>query len=89
MGKTREEKLASDLAMAVDAFGLSNKKVAKYIASEHRTTQQNIMRLMLAIIRGLAENFDKGYYDDRNEATVRLAKKIVESIEGEDALPLI
>lgn len=55
----------------------------------HRTLQQGIMRLFLETIREWAEAYDTGQYDARNEATVKLSRKIVDAIEGDDYLPFI
>ncbi len=87
--KTREQALADKILDEVNAFGLNEKDVAKEIANAHRTLQQNAMRLIMTILRALAENYDKGFYDARNEATVKMARKMVEAVEGEDGLPFI
>ena len=46
------------------------------LAQEHRTSQQNFTRIMVAWIEYLA-NLEHGEYDLRNEASVKLAKQLV------------
>lgn len=58
----------------------------------HRTLQQNTARLLLDLFRAWAGIYDKGdgYYDLRNEATVKLAKVITEKVKNENCfLPFI
>lgn len=52
------------------------------MSREHRTLQQGFTRLVVAWILDLAK---REHYDLRNEASVMLAKKIVESV-GADSL---
>lgn len=71
----------AEMAQMLDEF--ANKSYDKDIAAfveqitcrTHRTLQQKIMSLFLRTIEAWAE--DKGGHDVRNEATVKLAKKIV------------
>ena len=61
--------------------------VAKRLADEHPTLQQNFMRICRNFIKMMAE---KTYYDGRNEASVEMAKKIVENWEeNEPSLPFV
>ena len=64
---------------------------AACVTSEHRTLQQGMMRLFTACIEKWAEQADKGQYDLRNEATVKLCKKIVEATgdKYDRGLPLV
>lgn len=48
-------------------------------SQEHRTNQQNIMRLAVALIEELASK-GWGQFDGRNEASVKLAKDIVTNL---------
>ena len=42
----------------------------------HKTLQQSIVRtIIVPILERLAEDYEKGCYDDRNEASVRFAKQ--------------
>lgn len=77
------EEFVSDM---VNDFGFNHKGVAKKMANEHCTLQQNFMRLCIEFIRQMAE---KKYFDGRNEASVKLAKKIVESVGEETYLPCV
>lgn len=46
----------------------------------HRTLQQGIMRLFIATIEAWANLAEKpGFFDGRNEATVKLAKKMIDA----------
>ena len=52
---------------------------------EHRTIQQNMMRFCMLFIEGMATNG----HDGRNEASVELAKAIMEIESRKRALPYI
>lgn len=77
------ENFVSDM---VNDFGFNYKSVAKAMANDHCTLQQNFMRLCFEFIRQMSE---KKYFDGRNEASVKLAKKIVESVGEETYLPCV
>lgn len=85
MERKTDEQMARDLAMYVNSFSHSGKKFAKELMNEHRTLQQNVMRLFMTCIKTWSE---QEHYDDRNRATVELSKKIMKSV-GEYSLPMI
>lgn len=78
------EELANDILDFVNAFGFDSNSFAETICRGHKTLQQSTMRLFIATIRKMAEVRP----DDRNKATVELAKKISE-IADDYPLPLI
>lgn len=71
----------AELAQMIDEFvNCHDRKgveefVEQVTCRTHRTLQQKIMGLFVATIDAWAE--DKGGHDLRNEATVKLAKKII------------
>ena len=44
----------------------------------HRTGQQAIMKVVVALIEGWSVSHDNGNYDGRNQATVELCKRLTE-----------
>lgn len=65
------------------------KEFVAAMAEEHRTLQQGFTRLVVAWLRHLASLPDNRY-DARNEASVKLARKLLGSLdEYETHLPLI
>lgn len=80
----KAEKLANDILDYVNVFGFDTETFADTISHGHKTLQQSTMRLFMATIRKMAQV----PVDDRNQATVSLAKKIME-IADEYSLPLI
>ena len=61
-------------------------ELAKERATDHPTLQQSFMRMVTKFIEKMA---DKSYYDDRNKASVELAKKLKPIIEENRGLPCI
>jgi len=59
-----------------------------YLSQEHRTLQQKITSIMLAWFAYLA-SLSEDQYDSRNEASVRIARKIVAATNGVVNLPSI
>lgn len=85
---TREFKAAMELENALNDFGWKGDRFAKSVKFYHRTLQQELFRTILKVIEMMA-NDDYGY-DLRNEASHRVAKKIIESgILDDEVLPFI
>ena len=82
----RHEKYRDIVERMVNDTGFEDDKLAEHMANNHPTLQQNFMRMCIKFIRKMAE---KKYCDGRNEASVNLAKRIVEAIDGNDALPFV
>ncbi len=59
-----------------------------YMSQEHRTLQQKITSIMLSWFAYLA-SLNENQYDIRNEASVRIARKIMVATNGVTNLPLI
>lgn len=79
--------LAKQVAYSINSFNFSNREFIDQMHSEHRTLQQNFMRLVLEYIVSTAET---RHYDDRNEASVLAARKLLKTIEENHIyLPLI
>ena len=64
------------------------KEAAEYIVTQcHRTIQQSIMRGVVIFLRKMAAS---EYYDERNKASVRAAKSMIEAYDRENIrLPMI
>ena len=85
------KELAEELSNFVNGAGSSEfTEFALHVThNTHRTLQQQEMRLFLIVIAHWAGLVD-GLYDLRNEATVKLAKRICATFDKYDrALPLI
>lgn len=82
--ESKAEKLANDILDFVNVFGFDSDTFAETISRGHRTLQQSTMRLFITTIKKMAEV----YPDERNAATVELAKKITE-IAKDYPLPFI
>lgn len=59
---------------------------AEQMTRDHRTLVQKKMKLVLYFIEELAKLHDSNYYDLRNEASCKLAKKIVETFDKYDRM---
>ena len=70
--------MANELLTFVNSYGFDRETFAKTICKGHRTLQQSVMRLFIEMIREMSKNS----YDDRNEASVELAKRIMEIADG-------
>lgn len=78
------ENLANELLTFVNSYGHDSKTFAETIAHGHKTLQQSFMRLMILTMKELAEVNP----DERNAATVNLAKEVMKLMENR-SLPLI
>lgn len=84
--KDRHEFFRKQVEKMVNDFGFEDEELAKSMANDHPTLQQSFMRMVVKFIEKMA---DKSYYDGRNEASVKLAKKLKPIIEENRGLPCI
>lgn len=87
VGRLDAEQMAKALSDFVNgATSTDIAMLAKHMADDHRTLQQVKMRLVIAFINLMA----KQPTDSRNEAAVKFAKAVVETVpEDVKAMPLI
>ena len=79
--------VADTISDFTNSFSFPDELIAKKMANEHCTLQQSFMRLCMEFIKLMSE---KNYWDGRNEASVKTAKKIMEAFGDEPiALPCI
>lgn len=65
------------------ASNLSTESFADQFSREHRTLQQSTLKSFFNIMVKCADNYDKGLYDARNEASLKACKIMVEAYEKE------
>lgn len=79
MEKSREEKLAEDLAQAVNTFGFNRKKFFEAFTKQHRYLQGEIFSdIVIAIIEGASE--ESYGTDARNEFVKTISKALVKDL---------
>ena len=66
--------------------GYNYKETAKLLAKDHRHLQNEMFKIMLEYIKILAENYDSGWYDPRNEFACTASKHMVEGLKNADYL---
>jgi len=83
-----EKEITKAMSLYADSFGCKDKVFAKYLANDHPTTQQSLVRLCVAFLREMA---NKEYTDDRNECAVRASRIMIAALDKERAgsFPLI
>lgn len=64
--------------------GYNYKETAELLAKDHRYLQNEMFKIMLEYIKILAENYDKGWYDPRNEYACNASKHMIEGLENAD-----
>lgn len=75
--ESKEYKALSALSDACNDFGFKPERFAKGISLEHRTLQQKLCSMAVAILREMGS---EGYmHDGRNEASVKFCRGLVES----------
>lgn len=81
--KSKGYQMAQELTDFLNNFSPDDKGFVNGLMREHRTLQQNTFRLMVKTMEAWAAQYDNKMYDDRNEATCRLSKKITELLKDE------
>ena len=71
---------ARELLHATADASFDAETFAMEVRCDHRTSQQNTARVVFALIKQWASDYDKRHYDLRNEDTVRTCKDIVEGM---------
>ena len=56
----------------------SKEHVAEMMCREHRYLQNEMFKVCLEYIKLLAENYEKGFYDGRNQYAAQTSKKIID-----------
>lgn len=73
-------KAVEELSRFVNVLGEDKERAdafVEYVRREHRTLQQGMMKLVVAMLEGWDKALDDHDYDLHNEATCRLAKKLL------------
>ena len=78
-----EEDAANQIMRAVNSITLNEKELAKLLTNDHRTLQQNLMRVFAACLHEWSKAAEMESYDLRNAQTVLLARKIVKEFKDE------
>ena len=80
--------LAEIISFSLNSYGFDSKAFVETMLREHRTIQQSFMReIIVPYLKALSETT---YYDVRNEASMNLAKAIMQrTTEDERCLPFI
>ena len=74
---------------ALNRMGVNRKPFINVLNSEHRTLQQDFMRLMIDSLICFADKYESGCFDARNEAACELSAKIVKEFRDEFGLPVV
>ena len=85
MNKLDEKQFADTCADAVNIMGFDESSFCKQMSSRHRTLQQNFTRLCIKWLYHIS----KQEYDLRNEASVKMAQKVVETLGPFVYLPTV
>lgn len=84
---SNEFKVAQELEDALNNMSWNSEKFAESVVYYHRTLQQKLFGTMVKVIEMIGRE-DYGY-DPRNEASHRIARKIVESGILDETIPII
>ena len=76
----RVEQAARDLTRAVNEMSFDVEAFAAAVRASHRTSQQAVMRAIVALLQQWADDAESGNFDLRNEDSVRLAKRIQDAV---------
>jgi hypothetical protein len=60
----------------------SKRKVAERMARSHRYLQNELFHLFIEYANILAQNYEKGHYDGRNQSACENAKKVMDLLYG-------
>jgi len=82
-----EDDAVEQISSAINVIQVDEGDVGRRIANLHPTLQQGFARIVMGFLKEMAE---KTYVDGRNEATKRLAGKLMAGVSEDDLyLPLV
>ena len=84
--KQEVQQIIKELFRFVNKFDVPMEEFAQQVIYQHRTLQQNLMRLMIEVIDKWSQQEN---YDLSNEKTIKLSKKIMEAIKEDHYLPRV
>lgn len=79
--ETKDEWFGRTFGDFVNGQMRSKRKVAEAMATKHRYLQEEMFEVCLEYMKVLAENYDKNWYDARNEYACKTSKRIVEFLD--------
>lgn len=77
-GENMDDVFARFFGSFVNGKLTDSKHVAEVMCREHRWLQNEMFKVCLAYIKKLAENYEKGWFDGRNEYAAKTSSKIIE-----------
>ena len=80
-GESADELFARNFSDFVNGSMIYSKAVADKMATDHRYLQQEMFKVCYEYIRNLSENYEKGFYDPRNEWACETANKMFNAIK--------
>ena len=83
-GEGRDELFARNFSDYVNRCPNDFKKAAKKMSCDHRYLQSEMFKVFIEYIKILAENYENGFFDDRNEYACATSKAIIEYFEKVD-----
>ena len=77
--------LAKDLSRMINNMASEEDEQAfvEEVMRDHRTLQQKTARLFLQCFIGWAADYERGYFDGRNETTCKIAHDFIKLLEAE------
>ena len=77
--------IADELESFINCFNPKTEILVDKLSRMHKTLQQSLMReVIMEFIKKEADNYKKGFCDDRNRATGEFCNKIMEMAEKEE-----
>lgn len=83
-GETDDEVFVRFFSNFVNGKMRSKNNVAEKMSLEHRYLQSQMFMVCMEYIVKLAENYERGYYDGRNEYACKTAKIIIDHLNEID-----
>ena len=80
-GETNDNVFARQFSDFVNGKMRSRNETAKLMANDHRYLQQEMFKVFLAYAQILANNYNNGRYDGRNEYACKCANEIISALE--------
>ena len=79
-GENNDNVFVRQFSSFVNGKCYNKENVAELMSREHRYLQSEMFFVCLAYIRKMAENYDNGCYDLRNEYACRTAKQMISTL---------
>lgn len=80
----KKDSPASEISNILNRMSVDAREVGVELSTDHRYLSNKAFTMFLHLAGELARDFEKGYYDERNQYACKCSKIIIDTLEKEN-----